>query len=553
MKNKSRHVIYFAIIVISLVAALRVQFPGLLNEYIISNDVMQHTYWMEHFHDETLFGNDIYVQFDRYVAPVGFKALYFLITLFADPVMAGKYLAIILYLLTGVLMYKLGEVIRDKYTGLILFLLFIQMPAYLDDFAGGLHRAFAYPLLAMFLYLLLTDKLKRLPIVLIFMIFFYPTLYLTAYLCLILYIYLRRKVKSISFSKRDGAWIFLASNFVFLVVLCLKIISKPDFLGKITNLDTILVNYDLFVYGRSSEAQVSSMVDVIYITMLHGRKTFLLPLLIVFWNYYYWRHIIRPFNERAYFVIITLFLSSLIMYTLAIILLFKLYLPIKYVQYPLLLLSMLIFTLAAGVILSFIKRGPRKILALITILVFSYHIYTKGLYPIGEDIEDQSQYAALYEFIGELPEDVVIAANPYLSDFISCFSKRKVFLKYELSYPFFENYARIIQGRIDDFYKAYYSSKPEDVKEFCKANNIEYIVVNSDDFLKKGSRNPFLERAQTAVFVENILKTSHKDPFLKSVRDEDKLFSTDDNKIFVVRADEKKFTTSNDGKDNKDR
>ncbi|MGA8831106.1 MAG: hypothetical protein WB554_05825, partial [Desulfomonilaceae bacterium] len=56
------------------------------------------------------------------------------------------------------------------------------------------------------------------------------------------------------------------------------------------------------------------------------------------------------------------------------------------------------------------------------------------------------------------------------------------YVTYKLSHTWVEPYWSEVKRRTFDLFKAYYSSKPEEIRSFCKSNHIDYLIVRSEDF-----------------------------------------------------------------------
>ena len=95
----------------------------------------------------------------------------------------------------------------------------------------------------------------------------------------------------------------------------------------------------------------------------------------------------------------------------------------------------------------------------------------------------------LCSFLSTLPKNSTIAADPYLSDNISTFSRRKVVVTFELGHPWFKKYATLIRQRTLDFYDAYYSQEAGKLKEFFRKYNIDYLVISRRDFTAESMKN----------------------------------------------------------------
>ena len=62
------------------------------------------------------------------------------------------------------------------------------------------------------------------------------------------------------------------------------------------------------------------------------------------------------------------------------------------------------------------------------------------------------------------------------------FGERPAYVTYKLSHTWVEPYWSEVKKRTFDLFKAYYSSKPEEIRSFCKSNHIDYLIVRSEDF-----------------------------------------------------------------------
>lgn len=221
----------------------------------------------------------------------------------------------------------------------------------------------------------------------------------------------------------------------------------------------------------------------------------------------------------------------------------KLFIPERHFHFSLPLIHILIVSLGMSSIIDRVRNSKIKV-ALIVAFVGIYIILYSGhiVQGIGLNIREQhNKY--LYKYLQTLPISTFIAANPYLSDNISAFSQRKVFLKHELSHPWFKKYAHTIDLRIIDFYKAYYSISGKEIYQFCKKHKIDYIVIDEKDFdLKTGNpryyTNP-LNAQISAIVNNNVRKVDNRldKLFLMTIPNDKKLYRH--NEFFVIKPDEK--------------
>jgi hypothetical protein len=160
-------------------------------------------------------------------------------------------------------------------------------------------------------------------------------------------------------------------------------------------------------------------------------------------------------------------------------LLFRLYLPNRYLIYTIQLSGLLTVSLVIGYLVARIPAlAVRRAIQVALLVAVAARIdLTRNI-----GLSDQSAEAPLYEFLRTLPPDSLIASHPYAADFIPTFAHRKVFVNFELSYPFYDNYWRVIRARTSALFDAYYAETREEAYKFCVANNIDYLVVRMRDF-----------------------------------------------------------------------
>jgi hypothetical protein len=113
--DKKTIVVYTLLIIISLAIAIYTQLPALLSPYVINDDVMQHTFWMSRFQNNALFNDYIYVEYSNFCMPIGFKFAYYVLTAFADPAAIDKIPSLILYVVSGLYIFKLSYLLKVVY------------------------------------------------------------------------------------------------------------------------------------------------------------------------------------------------------------------------------------------------------------------------------------------------------------------------------------------------------------------------------------------------------------------------------------------------------
>jgi hypothetical protein len=100
---------------------------------------------------------------------------------------------------------------------------------------------------------------------------------------------------------------------------------------------------------------------------------------------------------------------------------------------------------------------------------------------------------AMYTYIQTLPKDTLFAGSPSVSDSIPMFGKRRVLLTLELLGP--------DDTTITDALLAYYAEDPIDLLNFCRKYGVNYLVVNTNEFINAGEvgRAYFYEPYQSII------------------------------------------------------
>ncbi|MCP4373293.1 MAG: hypothetical protein GY797_35080 [Deltaproteobacteria bacterium] len=160
------HKLLILVLVLSLFAIFLDMVPELWDRYRVVRDV-QNFYRMARYQDPTLFSNDPITGFRSievmvfgqpiifYPRSLGYGLLFYLPGLFIDFIWLVKWLGFALMALCVVYLFKMGRFLGDNLTGLglsLLFAFFILAADQSISIATGLQRAFAVPLLIMFLY-----------------------------------------------------------------------------------------------------------------------------------------------------------------------------------------------------------------------------------------------------------------------------------------------------------------------------------------------------------------------------------------------------------------
>jgi hypothetical protein len=175
------------------------------------------------------------------------------------------------------------------------------------------------------------------------------------------------------------------------------------------------------------------------------------------------------------------------------------------------------------------EKGLKVILAAIFLVSgFGYNLY------FGKEHFITYPHKGLYEFLSTLPEDALIAGHPELMNPVPLFSRRRVLVTSELSYPYMDKYYAKIKERTLRFFEAYYSASGQEILDFGRKFGVTHLVVNrshfSAEYLRAGNFyfQPFNDYVQRLV-------RGRRQFFLPKVPQEWVIF--EDDYLFVIETE----------------
>ena len=455
--------------------------------YVINDDVRQQLFWMQRWLDPALYPRDLLGDYSRLYVPWGVQGVYRLAAFIISPLAFSKLLGGLLYTAMGALVYASGARAGGRRLGLCCVSAFWFMPFFLHSMSGGLARAFAGPLLVLFLFGWLSRSRWIVACALALQSLFIPYIFV---LCTAM-----AGLGWLAWRFRlSGPPPFLKHWADFLVLGCAcglllgwhmqmgeagfgplpwqaEMVGRPEFseAGRYPILPVPSLLHELFV--RPWE----SLLDFRY--EFDPLGFFWLALLVPFTAYNAIRApwgVWRAHRQPA----LCLAAASLILYFAARLVLFKLFLPSRYLEYSVnvgycFLLGTCLFGLIAR------NRRPERMLALAVTLVALFGAVRLS----GEGLHDYSGDRAVCEYIKSgTPKDALVAGHPYQMDNVLTFGGRDVFASYELAHPWNLGYWARLKPRLESLFAAYYSDDPTVVAAFCRKNGIDYLVVDDRFF-----------------------------------------------------------------------
>jgi hypothetical protein len=510
-KRMSFSLVYIVFLIATAIS-INAYYPALVNDYVINGDIAQHVYWMEQFRDQELFRNDLLTEFAKTIQPWGFIEVYRLGSNFADPLWISKILPILMFVLSSVYVFKLVQIFAGSFTGFLAACLFMTMPIFLDTMSSGTARTFGLPFLIMFLHYLVKKDHAKASFVLMLQPLFYPVVFLISSLTYLLtFIELRtwrNLLNQQCIAKVIG---FALAGIIGVATLAAKqVLDHKPSLGITVTRNEMNGRPEFSSAGRfqivPTDSLVRSMIWIstvpiigfivespLYLSIRKAKPAFvnpelvsliMLPVIVVVLLF-----LVREVKAGSLSIppeLCYLVIASAVMYKIADWVLFRLYLPSRYLQYSIPVVGLIILSLTIGRLIASVKQlRTRRILKVAAIAFLLLHFSINR----GIGLSDKSDNRELYTYLSTLPKNTLIAAHPYLADYIPTFSKRKVFINFELSHTWADKYWLTVKARTFDFFDAYYTENPATVTAFCKKYHIDYLIIDKRHFTKEFLQN----------------------------------------------------------------
>jgi hypothetical protein len=561
-----------AVFLLGVLAGLLAWRDAFIEPYVINNDVGQHLFWMRQFRQPELFPNDLLVEYARHIQPAGFIAVYYAISFVLDPVLAGNLVAVLLLGVAGAYLFLLVfRAVAAPWAGWLAVVIFLASQEPLIWMAGGHARAFALPLVMMGIYYLMARRHWITAMLIILASLIYPPVCLLLAGTFALAILARTRLLRRRRTHR-AAIVALAVGSV--LAACILFANREwrqnPAIGPLVAHEEVVANPAFHAGGRYAQWPVrpiwasagKSLAD----GMLAGKwleflgrrgliaEALVIPLaagvailgLLGLWL----------FRRRGAFRIPAEWLclagAALALYGLAAFLLPAILWPDRYSRYPLLILGVLTLTLlvygAGRELERFVGRRSsaargrtvRRALLMGAMVAIAGLALTQIRYA---HLHDFSRYGPVYEFLKTIPADHLVAGPPGLADGIPTFSRRSVFINYELTHPFFRAYWATVARRTPEFFAAYYAADPGRVASFCRRHDVRWLVVDTGDYraIQNGIPPDYFEPF-TGELRAMLKGRAHF--ALQDVPDEWKAFADGD--IYVIRADRLNQEISNE-------
>ncbi len=471
---------------LSLLVFLLAHGATLPDVFIINDDVRQQIYWMQQWRDPALFRGDWLTDYARCYVSWGVAGLYRLADTIVPPLMFSKILPGLLFAALGAGLYGTGRLLAGRLPGWCLVIGSWYMPFFLFNMAGGLARGFASPLLVWFLFAWLARRPGLVGLTLLLQALFIPYVFLLCAGALVLAWALSRPGWAPAPPFPGRFWHYALFGLCLALALAFNLQMElagfgplasaadmaglPEYApgGRFHVIPVPSIWFELFCrpFDRMFFFPVAGLAGTVLSILLLG------ALLLLGWRRSGLSALLRPENPFLW-----LAGSSLGLYCLARVLVARLFIPSRYLEYPASLAWCLIFGCCLACVL---RRWPVPRLALgfalgVALLLAGWRLAGEGLY-------DYSDNRALSEHMRDTPVHALIAGHPYAMDNVLTFGQRKVFASYELAHPWSLGLWRRLKPRLESLFQAYYAQDPRVVRQFAAEYAIDFMVVDIRDF-----------------------------------------------------------------------
>jgi len=458
------------------------QTPGLFDRQILEWDARAMVLPAWRYHGTGLFPNDLVVDLAARYDPPGWKAIYWVGTLFTDPFEVGKLLPFALLAFTVWQAWCLGRRFGGRALACATVIVVVHCTFVWNRMMGGHARSFGYPLVIALLRYAAVGAERRALMTLVAQPLFYPSAFVFCAPAWALSLLRDRR-------RPDACrrWLrFAAAASVGLPIVALSMFGDPR-LGNPPTRAQAATLAQMQIGGAQPywplQSPLASIADAAAVAFRpdgetwkgvpHGEWVVLALLLVAL--LLRGRRALPPLHAE-------LLLSSLAMFALAYPLAFRLYLPNRMLLYawPPILLALLPVALAGAFERRLGERAP--VAAAATALALVLLVGGDGL-PRVENLTDfRPHFTPTIRFCATLPKDTLIATHPERSTYLQTFALRRTLFSASLNVPFYYEYALEMERRIGDFYRAYYARSLDEVVGFARKYGVEYLILDERDF-----------------------------------------------------------------------
>ncbi len=512
MKNNNiiANIIGFsALLIYSLLFLLDIS-PYWFSPDWITDDAMQQVYQFHDVYNPGIFQGDIITQsMNLYLAPLHYWMAYGITIISKDPIIMAHWMMLIQVALTVLFIFLTINLSAGFFPACLGALWFLHSGILIQRLSGGLPRGWISPLVAIYLYLVAGKKHFLILLTLLLACLLNS---LAAFILIASYgFYLVIKILCQSNRKeylKTFLYFCLACPLYLLVTY--KVIERPENIGKMVSYQEALQMPSLTKEGRFKiaplppvlsefESQSMQIFAVYYHKTFNKLRKYSLPIvfsLIFIICLIAYKNKIAPMPGYLFSFI----LAVTFCYSASRLLAFNLYVPNRYLRFPVSIFFICFF------IISLWRIFPKRIYSYLSYLLLGSYVFLgtgSGLQREAGYNYKKSQDGQVFEWIkNNTPLDSTIAGYPNFVDPLPLFAMRKVYISNETAHPFYDKYYEFVKHRLNVTLKAHYAKNLADFLKALEGEKIDYFIFERRKFktneLKKATYfAPFDELIKT--------------------------------------------------------
>ncbi len=487
-----------------------------------SEDARQQIWPLLRYYDPSLFTEDYIADYYlRCILPAGYRALYRTGAMFWDPRAMSKVLPYPLLLVVvaalGLAAHRLG----GKAAAWSAMALGLSTGVFLERMTGGLPRSFGYPLIACAAVALVYGRPFLLSVVVVMGAAFYPVAGLIAGFALAAFLLLLPG----KYRGQAAAWPFRKCLLVVVAtVLVSGIVLLPNVLSFRTCGPMVGPAHDEEFpevggggrYGSRDRAEGHGFLKASWVTLSEtfqgagdpwsavltglsesSREPILLGVLALILG----GAVVLAWREAAARRLVILLAVAVVGHSLAKIAAPFLYLPDRYVVYPIPILALILLPASIGALavsLPWFGQRPWSKPACTLLVCGLILVVQGGRGPEEEGIRLRGQqHKEILHELHTLPRDAMIAGWPRgTMDYVPYFAERRVLVTRETHQALHRNYTLEMRRRVMATMDAYYATDVTPLVRLRDEFRVTHLLVNREHFGEKPPKyfHPFKDR-----------------------------------------------------------
>ena len=482
----------------TLLFAARTMAPAFLDG-AIQDDALQHVFWMQRYRDPELFRDDLYADYFRSLAPPGYVALYRALARAIDPLVASKLLPPLLgcvsALFTFLFVRRLHPAPAAAFLATVLLSWYVWQ---YDDLSSATPRAFLLPALTALLWALASGRQALGVAVTVLAALLYPLGGVLGVALLGARLVRFRRGRP-SLERAWGAWLaFLAAGLLVGIALLPGLLADspygptvsaaeartmPEFGNKGRNAFFVEGAYRFWLESHRSGLNLrvtDALFPEVPVLFEYAALAALLPPVLLLRR----RLTAARLVDGRAAILVQLLAASFGLFILAHLLLFRLYLPSRYVQWTI----PLVLAVAAGLALAILCQeaaarawpAHRGSLAAALALLLAGGL---ACYPARYDGKFiPNRYPEIAAYLRAQPKDVLVAAPLLDAAALPVLSGRRVLAAREYALAYHLGYYGQVRQRTQDLIDAYYDERPARLAELAERYGVDFFLVDRAAF-----------------------------------------------------------------------